>query len=108
MKRIACAILFGLLLSTAPVAPVVAGSEPAAAADACGKIAAAADAPASVATVPNGLVANGLVAAACCKVCRKGKACGDSCISRAKTCWKGPGCACDGYAPAVPDQDPSL
>ncbi|SLN24367.1 hypothetical protein PSM7751_00821 [Pseudooceanicola marinus] len=34
--------------------------------------------------------------AACCKVCRKGKACGDSCISRSYSCHKGPGCACDG------------
>lgn len=34
-------------------------------------------------------------AAACCKICRKGKACGNSCISRDKTCRKGPGCACD-------------
>lgn len=34
--------------------------------------------------------------AACCKTCRKGKACGNSCISRSKTCRKGPGCACDG------------
>jgi hypothetical protein len=33
---------------------------------------------------------------ACCKVCRAGKACGDSCISRDKTCHKGKGCACDG------------
>lgn len=32
----------------------------------------------------------------CCKVCRKGKACGDSCISLSRTCHKGPGCACDG------------
>ncbi len=32
----------------------------------------------------------------CCKKCRKGKACGDSCISRQKTCRKGAGCACDG------------
>ena len=35
-------------------------------------------------------------AAACCKICRKGKACGNSCIARWKTCRKGPGCACDG------------
>ena len=35
------------------------------------------------------------VPAACCKTCRKGKACGDSCISRTKTCHKPPGCACD-------------
>jgi len=32
----------------------------------------------------------------CCKVCRKGKACGDSCISKTKTCNVGAGCACDG------------
>lgn len=32
----------------------------------------------------------------CCKVCSKGKACGDSCISRSKVCHKGSGCACDG------------
>ncbi len=33
---------------------------------------------------------------ACCKICRKGKACGDSCISRKYTCYKASGCACDG------------
>lgn len=33
---------------------------------------------------------------ACCKVCKAGKACGDSCIARDKVCNKGPGCACDG------------
>ena len=32
----------------------------------------------------------------CCKICTKGKACGDSCISRSYTCRKGPGCACNG------------
>ena len=32
----------------------------------------------------------------CCKVCHKGKACGDSCIARDKTCKKGKGCACNG------------
>jgi len=32
----------------------------------------------------------------CCKICSKGKACGDSCISRSYTCHKPPGCACDG------------
>ena len=32
----------------------------------------------------------------CCKVCRKGQACGNSCISRRYTCRKPPGCACDG------------
>lgn len=32
----------------------------------------------------------------CCKVCTKGKACGDSCIARDKICHKGAGCACNG------------
>ena len=32
---------------------------------------------------------------ACCKICQKGKACGDSCIKRSYTCTKAPGCACD-------------
>ena len=40
--------------------------------------------------------------AACCRVCTKGKACGDSCISKSKTCHKAPGCACDGHGPAQP------
>lgn len=31
----------------------------------------------------------------CCKICRIGKACGDTCISRYKECHVGPGCACD-------------
>ena len=32
--------------------------------------------------------------AACCKMCKKGLACGDTCISRNKACIVGPGCAC--------------
>jgi hypothetical protein len=32
---------------------------------------------------------------ACCKYCDAGKACGNSCIARWKTCHKGVGCACD-------------
>ena len=32
----------------------------------------------------------------CCRVCTTGKACGDSCISKSKTCNVGPGCACNG------------
>ncbi len=36
-----------------------------------------------------------VVAGGCCKVCKKSKACGDSCISRKKTCKKDKGCACD-------------
>jgi uncharacterized protein YraI len=35
-------------------------------------------------------------ARACCKICSKGKACGDTCISRSYTCHVGPGCACNG------------
>lgn len=31
----------------------------------------------------------------CCKVCTKGKACGDSCIGRQLACSDPPGCACD-------------
>jgi micrococcal nuclease len=31
----------------------------------------------------------------CCKVCSTGQACGASCISRAYTCRKGRGCACN-------------
>ena len=32
----------------------------------------------------------------CCKICRVGKACGDSCIAKSLTCHKKSGCACDG------------
>lgn len=32
----------------------------------------------------------------CCKICKAGKACGDTCIAADKVCHKGPGCACDG------------
>jgi hypothetical protein len=34
--------------------------------------------------------------AACCKTCRKGKACGDTCIKATYQCHTPPGCACDG------------
>jgi hypothetical protein len=37
-----------------------------------------------------------IVAEKCCKICKKGKACGDSCINKQLTCHKKPGCACDG------------
>jgi hypothetical protein len=39
--------------------------------------------------------ANCIPASQCCKVCDKGQACGNSCISRAKQCHKGRGCACN-------------
>lgn len=41
------------------------------------------------------LTDNEVISQACCKQCNKGKACGNSCISRDKTCHKGSGCACD-------------
>jgi hypothetical protein len=31
----------------------------------------------------------------CCRTCKAGKACGDSCIAKTSTCTKPPGCACD-------------
>lgn len=34
--------------------------------------------------------------ASCCKVCKTGKACGDTCIARDKTCRTSGGCACNG------------
>ena len=34
--------------------------------------------------------------AACCKVCRRGQACGDTCIARNDVCHVPRGCACDG------------
>jgi hypothetical protein len=37
----------------------------------------------------------GGLSSSCCKVCRAGKACGDSCISRESTCYVKVGCACD-------------
>lgn len=35
-------------------------------------------------------------ARSCCKICTTGKACGNSCISRNKTCHQPAGCACNG------------
>jgi hypothetical protein len=40
----------------------------------------------------------------CCRVCHKGKACGDSCIKAEYECRKAPGCACD--EDDVDDVDP--
>jgi hypothetical protein len=34
-------------------------------------------------------------ASQCCKVCRKGKGCGNSCIRASYACKKSRGCACD-------------
>lgn len=33
---------------------------------------------------------------ACCKKCKSGKPCGDSCIGKDKACDKPKGCACKG------------
>jgi len=43
-------------------------------------------------TSPAGAVAQ----QACCKICTRGKACGNTCISQDKVCHVGPGCACNG------------
>ncbi len=43
-----------------------------------------------------GLARPNPVVLTCCRVCSVGKACGNTCISRDKTCNVGPGCACDG------------
>ena len=32
----------------------------------------------------------------CCRVCTRGKACGNSCIAADKICHQPPGCACNG------------
>jgi hypothetical protein len=32
----------------------------------------------------------------CCRVCKKGKPCGNGCISQERQCTKAPGCACSG------------
>ncbi|RAK01634.1 hypothetical protein B0I24_101257 [Aliidiomarina maris] len=40
-----------------------------------------------------------LAQTACCRTCTKGKACGDSCIARDKTCRRGRGCACNATKP---------
>lgn len=33
----------------------------------------------------------------CCKVCSKGKPCGNSCINKNYTCHKSSGCACNAF-----------
>jgi hypothetical protein len=32
----------------------------------------------------------------CCKICKTGKPCGDTCIASSDQCTKGAGCACSG------------
>lgn len=36
------------------------------------------------------------MAQTCCKICKKGKACGDTCIAESSRCSKPSGCACNG------------
>lgn len=36
---------------------------------------------------------------ACCRICVRGKACGNACISRSYECHRPPGCACDARPP---------
>lgn len=47
-------------------------------------------------------IGQAIAAAGCCRVCRTGKPCGDSCIAKDKRCTKSPGCACeaDGRRPS--------
>ncbi len=104
MRAIAHTILLSLLVLLA--APVAAADQSAAAYPSSPVVGAICAAPATPAAVPGD--AASITAVACCRVCRKGKACGNSCISRAKTCHKGPGCACNGYAPPRPEQEASL
>ena len=49
--------------------------------------------PASEIVVPDG-AEKAFVAAACRKICRVGKPCGNTCIARDKTCHRSGGCAC--------------
>lgn len=51
---------------------------------------------ATLALGPSSLDACAVGAGGCCRICSTGKACGNSCIARSKTCHKGKGCACDG------------
>ena len=50
----------------------------------------------------------------CCKICKTGKACGDSCVSQSNNCSKPKGCACDATAididnDGIPDEsDPDV
>lgn len=38
-----------------------------------------------------------VAAGTCCKICTKGKACGDTCIAANKKCHQPKGCACDAH-----------
>jgi len=53
------------------------------------------DVPVRMATIDLGGGSNADPSKTCCKVCGSdSQACGDSCISKSKTCHKAPGCAC--------------
>jgi len=46
-------------------------------------------------SAPTARASGQAAARACCKICARGKACGNSCISRSYQCRQPPGCACD-------------
>ena len=82
--------VFGELVDNAPIVPVAAvipTVAPVVAAPAVEPTLAAVQPLPTVPAAP---------ARVCCKICRSGKACGDTCISASKTCHVGLGCACDG------------
>jgi hypothetical protein len=43
-----------------------------------------------------GLACKDSTSPGCCKVCKTGKPCGDTCISKTETCHTSGGCACQG------------
>lgn len=89
--RTAAVALLGLGLGIA----LALGVSPPAAADTAGT----AGADATLAVPVSGMTATPgqmALAASCCKVCRAGKACGNSCIAKDRNCYQPPGCACDG------------
>ena len=47
-------------------------------------------------TVPITAASPVCAAEGCCKVCKAGKPCGDSCIAKTSKCTKPKGCACQG------------
>lgn len=46
-------------------------------------------------SAPSARASGQAAAPACCKICTRGKACGNACISRSYQCRQPPGCACD-------------
>jgi hypothetical protein len=86
-----CAVALTVLLGTgfglesADQAPTVTGALPMSSAEA------PAQAPAMTGALPT---ATAEAPAQCCQLCKKGKLCGDGCISAERQCKKDEGCAC--------------